>query len=130
VLAVVEQSLEEELRAVLRRDDDHVRAGKPVCDYNDPAARTALVDELAPDATALLAKLDACALGEPEPGSVGTGATGPADAPLAVYGLQQPLAFAVNGMMPSLGNGTDGGRQQPPGWNGKVDAVDGDLAGG
>jgi hypothetical protein len=199
VLAVVEQPLEAELRAVLRRDDHHARAGKLVCDYNDPAACTALdadgmfrigrrvapdrvistVDPQArhghktsahgfhrykrhlavdPDSEIITATAvtpgnvgDAGAAGEllaadipsptttecaetgsgaePEPGSVGTGATGPADAPLAVCGMQ-PLAVAVDRMMPSLGNGADGSRQQPPGGNGKVDAVDGDLAGG
>ena len=43
---------------MLRRDDDYAAAGKPVCDYDDPAAREALVDALARDAMALLAVLD------------------------------------------------------------------------
>lgn len=47
-----------ELRARLLRDDDYARAGKPVCDYDDAAARSALVDALAQDAYALLAVLD------------------------------------------------------------------------
>lgn len=47
-----------ELRAVLRRDDDYASAGKPVCDYDDRAAREALVDALAKDAQALLVVLD------------------------------------------------------------------------
>jgi hypothetical protein len=42
----------------LRRDDDYASAGKPVCDYDDVAAREALVDALATDALALLAVLD------------------------------------------------------------------------
>jgi hypothetical protein len=46
------------LRAVLARDDDYAAAGKPACDYGDPAAREALVDALARDARALLAALD------------------------------------------------------------------------
>jgi hypothetical protein len=46
--------LEPALRAVLRRDDEYASAGKPVCDYDDPAAREALVDALAKDAQALL----------------------------------------------------------------------------
>jgi hypothetical protein len=46
-----------ELRGVLRRDDDYAAAGKPVCDYDDPAARDALVDALAKDARALLGAL-------------------------------------------------------------------------
>ncbi|MGD0378329.1 MAG: transposase [Streptosporangiaceae bacterium] len=51
------------LRAVLRRDDDYVAAGKPVCDYDDVAAREALVDALAKDAHALLAVLEGRGLG-------------------------------------------------------------------
>jgi hypothetical protein len=47
-----------ELRGVLRRDDDYVAAGKPAYDYDDAAAREALVDALARDARALLAVLD------------------------------------------------------------------------
>ncbi len=43
---------------MLRREDDYAGAGKPVCDYDDPAAREALVDALARDAQALLAALD------------------------------------------------------------------------
>jgi hypothetical protein len=46
------------LRAVLARDDDYAGAGKPACDYDDPAAREALVDALARDARALLLTLD------------------------------------------------------------------------
>lgn len=51
------------LRAVLRRDDDYAAAGKPACDYDDAAAREALVDALAKDAGALLAALDGQELG-------------------------------------------------------------------
>ena len=50
--------LEAALRVVLARDDDYVEAGKPVCDYDDPAARVALVDALAKDAMAVLAVLE------------------------------------------------------------------------
>lgn len=50
--------MEPELRARLRRDDDYASAGKPVCDYDDRAAREALVDALAKDAQALLVVLD------------------------------------------------------------------------
>src|SRR5487761_1371053 len=50
--------LKPELRAVLRRDDDYASAGKPVCDYDDRAAREALVDALAKDAQALLVALE------------------------------------------------------------------------
>jgi len=54
--------LEGALRAVLRRDDDYASAGKPVCDYDDRAAREALVDALAKDAQALLLVLEGRAL--------------------------------------------------------------------
>jgi hypothetical protein len=47
-----------QLRAVLARDDDYVTAGKPVCDYEDAAAREELVDALARDARALLDAVD------------------------------------------------------------------------
>jgi IS5 family transposase len=56
LLAVVE--LEAELRSVLRRDDDYASGGKPVCDWDDPAAREQLVADLASDAFACLAVLD------------------------------------------------------------------------
>jgi hypothetical protein len=46
------------VRAVLRRDDDYASPGKPPCDWDDPAAREALVDELAKDALAALGALD------------------------------------------------------------------------
>ena len=47
-----------QLRAALARDDDYVTAGKPVCDYEDAAARRELVDALARDARALLGAVD------------------------------------------------------------------------
>jgi hypothetical protein len=46
------------VRAVLRRDDDYASPGKPPCDWDDPAAREALVDELVKDALAVLGALD------------------------------------------------------------------------
>ena len=57
LLKVADAELAAELRAVVCRDDDYASAGKPVCDYDDAAAREALVDALARDATALLAAL-------------------------------------------------------------------------
>jgi hypothetical protein len=60
LLAVADER-EQGLRGLLRRDDDYRAAGKPVADYEDPAARAALVDALARDGMALLAELD----GEP-----------------------------------------------------------------
>jgi hypothetical protein len=46
------------VRAVLARDDDYVGSGKPACDWDDPAAREALVDALVRDCGAALAALD------------------------------------------------------------------------
>lgn len=50
--------LEPALRRRLLRDDDYASAGKPLCDYEDRAAREALVDALATDAQALLLALE------------------------------------------------------------------------
>jgi len=58
LLAAVDDTFEAELRAVLRRDDDYASGGKPVCDWDDPAAREQLVSELAGDAFACLGMLD------------------------------------------------------------------------
>lgn len=65
LLRVAEAQLEAGLRGLLARDDDYATAGKPVCDYEDAAAREALVDALARDAMALVAALDGRKL-EPE----------------------------------------------------------------
>ena len=48
---------------MLGRDDDYAAPGKPVCDWDDRAAREALVDALARDARALLGALDGRELG-------------------------------------------------------------------
>ena len=58
LLGVCRSDLAQELRGLLVRDDDYQSAGKPVCDYDDPAAREALIDALAKDARALLGALD------------------------------------------------------------------------
>lgn len=58
LLAVCDAALEVRLRVVLARDDDYRSAGKPSCDYDDPAAREALVDGLATDALALIEALE------------------------------------------------------------------------
>jgi Transposase DDE domain/Transposase domain (DUF772) len=63
LLEAADAELAAELRGLLRRDDDYASAGKPVCDYDDAAAREALVDALARDALALLAALDGRELG-------------------------------------------------------------------
>jgi len=58
VLATVPAALAAEIRAALRRDDDYATIGKPPCDWDDAAARDALVDALVRDAHAALATLD------------------------------------------------------------------------
>ena len=58
LLKACDGDLAGELRRLLSRDDDYAAAGKPACDYDDPAAREELVDALATDARALLAALD------------------------------------------------------------------------
>ena len=58
VLRVAGGGLAAKLRAALKRDDDYDKAGKPECDWEDHAAREALVDALARDAYAVLAQLD------------------------------------------------------------------------
>src|SRR5664279_234698 len=58
VLKAAGADLGAELRVVIGRDDDYAAAGKPVCDYDDPAARQVLVDALAKDTMALLGALD------------------------------------------------------------------------
>ena len=64
LLGVADAGLKAELRAVLARADDYRVAGKPVCDYEDKAAREALVDALARDAMAVLAVLEGRELDE------------------------------------------------------------------
>ena len=58
VLAVCDSGLQARLRGVLARDDDYRQAGKPACDYDDPAARERLIDALSKDALALLEALE------------------------------------------------------------------------
>jgi hypothetical protein len=58
LLAAADAVLAVQLRAVLARDDDYAAAGKPVCDYDDPAAREQLVDALARDGLGLLQVLE------------------------------------------------------------------------
>ena len=62
LLAVADQVLEAELRAVLGGSDDYASAAKPQIDWDDPAAQQALVDSRATDARACLAVLDGCQL--------------------------------------------------------------------
>jgi hypothetical protein len=58
LLRIAGASLTAELRALCKRDDDYEAPGKPACDWDDVAAREALIDALARDAFALLAALD------------------------------------------------------------------------
>ena len=51
-------SLAAAVRAALRRDDDYAGVGKPPCDWDDAAAREALVDALVKDALLALDALD------------------------------------------------------------------------
>ena len=53
----VKVAIERALRAG-KGKEDYASAGKPMCDYEDRAAREALVDALAKDAHALLRTLD------------------------------------------------------------------------
>jgi hypothetical protein len=50
------------VRAVLTRDDDYASVGKPPCDWDDPAAREALVDALVRDGQAALGAVDGLGL--------------------------------------------------------------------
>jgi hypothetical protein len=65
LLAAADPGLETELRAVLERDDDYGSGGKPICDWDDPAAREQLVAELALDGFACLGVLEDRDLTEP-----------------------------------------------------------------
>src|SRR6266536_1538972 len=63
LLGACDGELAGQLRGVLARDDEYVTAGKPACDYDDPAAREQLVDALARDALAVLEALEGRELG-------------------------------------------------------------------
>jgi len=65
LLQAADDALGAKLRTVLKRDDEYRSAGKPMCDWDDTAARESLVDALARDGYALLALLDGCKLSEP-----------------------------------------------------------------
>lgn len=62
LLAAADPGLAARLRGVLARDDDYATAGKPVCDWDDRAAREALVDALARDGLAALTVLEGAEL--------------------------------------------------------------------
>jgi Transposase DDE domain/Transposase domain (DUF772) len=58
LLRAADEKLAEDVRQVLRRDDDYATAGKPACEWDDVVAREALIDALARDAYAALLVLD------------------------------------------------------------------------
>ncbi len=58
LLRVADAELEARLRAVFTRDDDYANPGKPVCAWDDAAARKELVDALAKDGHAALDVLE------------------------------------------------------------------------
>jgi hypothetical protein len=64
LLRVSPAGLAAEIRAVLRRDDDYVAAGKPPCDWDDAEARDLLIDALVADGYAALAVLEGRELGQ------------------------------------------------------------------
>lgn len=54
LLRSADEDLARQVRSALMRDDDYEAAGKPPCDWDDTAAREALVDALARDGQAVL----------------------------------------------------------------------------
>jgi hypothetical protein len=62
LLRVSDAKLTEELRSVLRRDDDYATAGKPTCDWDDEKAREELIDALTRDANAVLERMQGLSL--------------------------------------------------------------------
>src|SRR5207245_1665940 len=58
LLTVADDTLEAELRARLTSGDDYASSSKPQIDWDDAAAREALIDSRARDAYACLALLD------------------------------------------------------------------------
>jgi Transposase domain (DUF772)/Transposase DDE domain len=63
VLRACSPELAVRVRAALARDDDYQAAGKPVCDWEDPAAREQLVDALFRDGYRALGALRGLQLG-------------------------------------------------------------------
>ncbi len=64
LLRVADDELEAEIRRYLRRDDDYARAGKPTCDWDDPEAREAMIDDLVRDGLEALRELEGRTLTE------------------------------------------------------------------
>lgn len=65
LLAEADPKLEAELRQVLSSGDDYATSAKPQIDWDDPAAREALIDSRAKDAFGCLALLDGRELSPP-----------------------------------------------------------------
>jgi hypothetical protein len=63
VLRACSPELAAAVRSALQRDDDYQQAGKPVCDWDDPAAREQLVDALFRDGYRALGALRGQRLG-------------------------------------------------------------------
>jgi len=70
VLMVLRPELAARARAVIERDDDYSSPGKPPCDWDDPAAKEALIDALVRDAVAVLDALDGFDLTDAEQDAV------------------------------------------------------------
>jgi hypothetical protein len=64
LLRVSDAKLTEQLRSVLRRDDDYATAGKPACEWDDEKAREELIDALTRDANAVLERVQGLALSD------------------------------------------------------------------
>ncbi|HYR63575.1 MAG TPA: transposase [Actinomycetota bacterium] len=64
LLRVADDELEAQIRRYLRRDDDYARAGKPTCDWDDPEAREAMIDDLVRDGLEALRELEGRTLTE------------------------------------------------------------------
>lgn len=62
LLKEADAELATRIRQFLRRDDDYTRPGKPACDWDEPGAREALVDDLVRDGLEALKELDGKAL--------------------------------------------------------------------
>jgi hypothetical protein len=60
-----DSGLAAKVRGVLARDDDYAGPGKPSCDWDDPAACEAVVDELVRDCLAALSAIDGADLDGP-----------------------------------------------------------------
>ena len=58
---LVGNPLRDKVASALSRDDDYAAPGKPACDWDDPAARDAVVDALVRDCRAALGVLDGAA---------------------------------------------------------------------